>query len=156
MTEKSEATEDLFKAFSQGRVDRIIEAIRRGADVTHKDNVNYTPLHYLVYSFSDPYGNAYLRQTLKPEEYKRVIEEYPKLATTLIEKGADINAKDNNGSTPLDVVKNYASDQKFCKKAQYDFKTLLEAMENPRTPTTTTGQGTTEPAVQSDGPPLPQ
>lgn len=60
--------------------------IARGANVNARNNFNYTALHKAVSNFMKPDANE---------------KECEKILKILFDKGADINAQDGNGTTPL-------------------------------------------------------
>ena len=81
-TAKSEAPDiSIHEAFKAGNIEAVKQHLAAGTDVNAKGpNAGLTPLHRAAY-----YG-------LK------------EIAELLLDKGADVNAKDDGGDTPLDVA----------------------------------------------------
>jgi ankyrin repeat protein len=80
-------------AAMQGRVDEADLLVAAGADVNAKDSLyGKSPLHYAIYRPHNPIG---LRGNQEVVQF-------------LIDHGADVNARDYDGMTPLDYAKRYA------------------------------------------------
>jgi ankyrin repeat protein len=69
--------------------------LEMGADVHAKDDMGKTPLHYVVEG-SDIYEATKPDEDPSPEERRRI-----EIMRLLIERGANVNAKDHEGRTPL-------------------------------------------------------
>ena len=101
----------LFEACKYNDMDLIKMLVENGADVNIRTNKGYTPLGYVCYNKSD---NIELAKFLV--EHGALIKEYHLLDAVknnnkniikyLIENGANVNAKDADGNTPLLLVCN--------------------------------------------------
>ena len=80
-----EADRELFDAVSDGNIENVKKHIDAGANVNEKDNGGNTPIHLHLHPY---HGNA-------PD--KAIVK-------ILLENGADINARTENGFTPLDFA----------------------------------------------------
>ena len=95
------------------KIERLKQAIAAGADVTAKDKIRGTPLHYAA-----AYGHKKIVElliaagadvNLKDEEEKTTlhyaaVNGRKVIGELLIAEGADVNAKDEDGRTPLDAT----------------------------------------------------
>jgi ankyrin repeat protein len=94
---------------------RLVEALlKHGADVKARDTSGDTPLHWAARDA----GSASFRTILTggKKEAKKVEPPPSKCAQCvrlLIESGADVNAKDKEGRTPLSWVRTYGKDLSF-------------------------------------------
>ena len=91
----------LFEAARIGDPHQTTQLLSQGQDVNQKDKHKNTPLHYVAdpgwtVSRTSIYDRRYHpRSALKPNQ------DYPAVAKLLIDKGADLNAKNKFGETPL-------------------------------------------------------
>ncbi|MEL6927048.1 MAG: ankyrin repeat domain-containing protein [Cyanobacteria bacterium J06600_6] len=77
-----------------GEVAQVL--IKNGASVSIEDNMGMTPLHSVLVAKSHSYHST-ASVSKREEEEKSLIA----IAQQLIENGADVDAKDNEGKTPL-------------------------------------------------------
>jgi len=86
----------------RGKVENAEFFIKNGCDINEPDVLwDHTPLHYAIKA-----------------EYTHKTGEYEKTVELLINKGANLNAKDRNGETPLEMAR------------RLGLKKLVEIMEN--------------------------
>ncbi|MCD4785853.1 MAG: ankyrin repeat domain-containing protein [Candidatus Eremiobacteraeota bacterium] len=98
--------------------------VSKGADVTLKDTTGRTPLHIEAYRGNVVNAEFFIEQGCDINESDCLWEhtplhyaikakyideggEYEKTVETLIEKGADLDAKDRNGDTPLKMAEKF-------------------------------------------------
>jgi len=110
------ATTPLMNAVGKGDIKEAERLLSSGADVNERWFDNYTPLHFAAFYASQP-----------------------NVAALLIEKGADVNAKDNYGRTPLYVA---------AWKGQVNFVTLL--LKKGADPGIATNEGKTPLRIAQD------
>ena len=119
----------LYKAADDDNKELTALLLAHGADVNAKDDIGYTPLHCASYkdeselllthgadaNAKDKEGKTPLHKAASadPEDYKGLGKEVIKFLTernlarieVLLDHGADVNAKDNDGQTPLFYAK---------------------------------------------------
>jgi len=110
------ATTPLMNAVGKGDIKEAERLLSSGADVNERWFDNYTPLHFAAFYASQP-----------------------NVAALLIEKGADVNAKDNYGRTPLYVA---------AWKGQVNFVTML--LKKGADPGIATNEGKTPLRIAQD------
>ncbi len=110
------AATPLMNAVKKGDIKEAERLLSSGADVNERWFDNYTPLHFAAFYASQP-----------------------NVAALLIEKGADVNAKDNYGRTPLYVA---------AWKGQVNFVTLL--LKKGADPGIATNEGKTPLRIAQD------
>ena len=71
---------ELYDATKKGDIDKVMRALKHGADPNFRGPDGYTPLHIAAH------------------------ENYPELAKVLIKYGAKVDLKDSYGNTPLHVA----------------------------------------------------
>jgi ankyrin repeat protein len=82
----------LHRAAYLGRL-TALDTLKKHIDVDVQDNWGQTPLHYAA-------RGLYAKQNSKPSDTRR----YSKIVDLLVQKGADIDAEDHQGVTPLFVA----------------------------------------------------
>lgn len=106
----SQETTMLFQAAQEGNVKRIKELVSKGADVNANDGRGYTPLHYTSDVSKEKLKSMRGLNTETVEESVAVaftvskFDGYEKSTLFLIEKGANVNAENNDGNTPLELA----------------------------------------------------
>ena len=83
-------------------LDLINTLIAAGADVNAKDNKGYTPLH--TAATGTKLQILEMASDTTKKDIQEVTENYVDILKRLIAAGSDVNAKDNNGKTPLDIA----------------------------------------------------
>lgn len=83
---------------------RILALIKAGADVKVRD-LGETPLHIVVDSCLESRYEHFNKQRCS-KRCERAAGDFRKVVKALVKAGADVNAKDNSGETPLHRVKN--------------------------------------------------
>lgn len=76
----------LFSAVQQGNAEMVKSLLAASADVNAVDNEGWTPLHYTVNYHDD------------------LEHDFPDIARLLIEAGANIDAREEDGDTPLSIA----------------------------------------------------
>ncbi len=90
----------LSAAATAGSLDLMKTLLEKGADVNAHDADGKTPLHSAIFAFPSAFpktNSASAVTNWREAENKKIIA----AATFLLERGADINARDSNGTTPL-------------------------------------------------------
>jgi len=130
----------LHGAVASGSKDTVNLLIEHGADINAKDIKGDTPLHQAIVSYIRDIAFFMIDSELFPQsdcennednlkvsfDYK-IWEEKFKITELLIEQGSDINAVNNDGMTPLDIVESYYFDDKSARPKYAEF--FLEAKE---------------------------
>lgn len=88
----------LHQAVSYGRLRVVKSLIRAGAHINATDDELFTPLHVI--------GGLPLIESGEWEtnDFNSTADDFYAIAVVLIDNGADVNAKDAYGYTPLDRV----------------------------------------------------
>jgi ankyrin repeat protein len=134
----------LIAAACQKHLEIVIVLISKGADVNVDDGYGGTPLHYAIKSLEDPSSDevalklisaganvatkvrAYIDGTsMVTPLHDAASIGHQRLVRALITAGADVNAQDSQGSTPLHRACRYSADLDIVKE-------LLDARANPR------------------------
>ncbi|MFY8282501.1 ankyrin repeat domain-containing protein [Pseudoalteromonas sp. SSMSWG5] len=100
------------------KIDGIRLLLKHGADATVVDNSGSTALHHLAKNIDvmpeDIFYNSYPGED---EGGNQFIVYFKAVANEMIQKGADLNIKNNNGETATDVASNHKSDMAEALKA---------------------------------------
>ncbi|GEM_PF-3109043 len=83
--------------------------ISRDADINARDNSGWTPQHSATKGIEAIYQKLNIYQI--PKEYYKGYASSNEIVEFLLNKGADVNAKDNNGKTPLRIAKEFQIDE---------------------------------------------
>ena len=99
----------IHEAAEKGKIEAVKQHLAAGADVNAKDGIGGTPLYMAAF-----YGHKSTRDLLRqhggktggfdgwtPLNYAAFVG-HKEIAELLIAAGADVNAKDDDGKTPLD------------------------------------------------------
>jgi ankyrin repeat protein len=97
--------------------------LANGADINAKDNDGKTPLHWQVANVGHPTGS----EGHRPGSIYYFPPYYSGIAW-FIANGADVNAKDNQGKTPIDIVKDEIESAPLDIGRRYA-ETVLEILE---------------------------
>jgi ankyrin repeat protein len=84
----------LSLAVGNGNLENVEYLLHRGAHVDSLDENKQTPLHDIIVDISDL-------------TIKYPVDDFIKIIKKLLEYGADINLKDLNDETPLDLAKKF-------------------------------------------------
>ncbi|VVD03896.1 unnamed protein product [Leptidea sinapis] len=96
-----------------GKVDRVVELLRQGADPNTKDNAGWTPLHEAVQNGHFDLVKVLLQyntlvnvpgQCNETPLHEAVRYNHKDIATELVKHGADLNARNCKGETPLQLA----------------------------------------------------
>jgi ankyrin repeat protein len=128
--------EELLKSAEKGDIIKVIELLRRGANVNIKDRKGWTPLHYVAASGraditrwlleNRPDVNARDDNGLTPLHYASLGSF--DVTWVLIKNGANVNIRDRNGWTPLHYAVASAASDTICA---YIVRLLLENGADP-------------------------
>lgn len=106
--------EDLIQVVKKDRSAKVIELIKKGADVNAKDKAGRSALYIASGDGSIKTVNALLDKgadvnAKSPTDKTALMAAaqfgWPEVVKALIAKGADVNAKTKNGKTALDIAK---------------------------------------------------
>jgi len=93
----------LFDALRTGKYDVATYLITHGARLTVKDSLGWTPLHHFAtHNLDEPDFTNEERALIKAQDAAGSPREA--LLRLMISKGADVNARTNDGDTPLDIA----------------------------------------------------
>lgn len=101
----------LHNACMGGNLDIIKTLVEKGADVNAKGDRNWTPLFIAMGRGHTEAVSLLLKSGVKVEDHylhTAAVKGYGKIAYMLLENGADPNAKDKKGKTPLDYACRYS------------------------------------------------
>lgn len=101
----------LHNACMGGNAEGIQVLLEKGADVNFKGNENWTPLYLALSRGHNEAVSLLLKSGAKVEGnylHTAAIKGYGKIAYMLLENGADPNAKDKKGKTPLNYACRYS------------------------------------------------
>jgi ankyrin repeat protein len=92
---------NIWDAVQKADIKGIEDCLARGVGIDTQDETGKTALHYAASFCFQPYcPDAWTGRNY----WSTVYHFYPKATRYLVEKGADVNIKDNDGSTPLDLI----------------------------------------------------
>ena len=122
----------LLEATLIGDINNVEKALNYGANINAQDDIDFTPIHY-----SARLGHYEAVKLLLEKgariDIKDTIGELPihkienlKVTQILIEKGADINAKNNQLQTPLDNAIRFQKDKTIALLRKHGGKTGAE------------------------------
>ena len=111
---KSAPNGSIHDAAKVGNIELINQHLETGVDVNSKDEIGFTPLHYIAsgsqleiakllidkganVNAKDLDGGTPLHAATPSNQSTKIVE-------LLVQKGANVNAKNNNGETPLDKL----------------------------------------------------
>ena len=111
---KSVPNGSIHDAAKVGNIELINQHLETGVDVNSKDEIGFTPLHYIAsgsqleiakllidkganVNAKDLNGGTPLHAATPSNQSTKIVE-------LLVQKGANVNAKNNNGETPLDKL----------------------------------------------------
>ena len=93
-----EETSQLHQAAWNGDMPKVVEELEGGADCNAKDSMQRTALHFACYKGRISTTPVEDRVVGEPDPGNHVTEE---MVEYMLEKGCDVNVKDDDGSTPL-------------------------------------------------------
>jgi ankyrin repeat protein len=102
----------LFEAARKGNIEAVKQHIAAGTDLNAKNNDGWTPLHFAGYRGCHRKITELILKEAKPADrparwpplQSAFWKSHNEIIELLISNGADVNAKANDGATPLDTV----------------------------------------------------